>query len=359
MKQKITIIGWTDWFWKWTAEFLLKHFWNDIDLTVTWRNIEKWEKLISLFQREYPQGEELLKFSIDNIASVKNADITIFAVPIAFMEESIKNIAPYLKKNSVVLDICSIKDFPSNSLEKYSPESVLVIPTHPMFGPFISSIAGQIFVLTSEEKVKEDFRYKFLVNFLKKSSAKILETTPQKHDRMMAVVQWLTHFDVFVFGETIKRLWVDIETSLNFVSPIYKLMISSVARYMNQNPKLYSDIQMYNKEILKVHSTFIEVSNEFNKIVETKDEKNFIKTIESTQEYFWENAQKWQLYTDKIIYLISKQIELVEKNIWKYINFENIYSQKIRKEKITDYKNEIIFLENWEKLKLDEWKVFD
>jgi prephenate dehydrogenase len=63
-------------------------------------------------------------------------------------------------------------------------------------------------------------------------------------------------------------------------------MISSVARYMNQNPKLYSDIQMYNKEILKVHSTFIEVSNEFNKFVETKDEENFIKTIKSTQEYF-------------------------------------------------------------------------
>ena len=63
-------------------------------------------------------------------------------------------------------------------------------------------------------------------------------------------------------------------------------MISSVARYMNQNPKLYSDIQIYNKENLKVHDTFIEVSREFNKYVEEKDEKSFISTIESTQEYF-------------------------------------------------------------------------
>jgi len=350
MTQKITIIWWTDGFWKWTAEFLVKHFWNDIELTITWRNIEKGEKLAKKLS---------ITFSTNNIESVKNTDITIFAVPIAFMEDSIKQIWPNLKENSVVLDVCSIKDFPSNALKNYSPKSVLVIPTHPMFGPFISSIAGQIFVLTPEEKVKADFRYKFLVDFLKRSSAKVLETTPKKHDRMMAVVQWLTHFDVFVFGETIKRLWVDIDTSLNFVSPVYKLIISSVARYMNQNPWLYSDIQMYNKEILNVHKTFIEVSWEFNKFVEEKDEESFIKTITKTQKYFWENAQKWQLYTDKIIYLISKQIELIEKNIWKKLNFENIYSQEIRKEKIIDFKNDIIYLENKEELKLDEWRIFE
>jgi prephenate dehydrogenase len=68
------------------------------------------------------QGEGLLKFSTDNIESVKNADITIFAVPIAFMKESIKQICPYLKENSVVLDVCSIKDFPSQALKKYSPK---------------------------------------------------------------------------------------------------------------------------------------------------------------------------------------------------------------------------------------------
>jgi hypothetical protein len=41
------------------------------------------------------------------------------------------------------------------------------------------------------------------------------------------------------------------------------------------------------------------------------------------------------------------------------MNFENIYTQKVRKEKIIDYKNEIIFIENGEELKLDEWRVFD
>lgn len=350
IKQNITIIWWTDWFWKWIAEFLLKHFWENINLTITWRNNQKWEKLSKKLN---------ISFYTDNIESVKNADITVFAVPIAFMEETIKQVAPYLKQNSVVLDVCSIKDFSSKTLKKYSPENVLVIPTHPMFGPFISSIAGQIFVLTAQEKDREDFRYKFLVDFLRKSSAKVLETSAKEHDRMMAVVQWLTHYDIFVFGETMRKLWVDIKKSLDFVSPIYKLKISSVARYMHQNPWLYSDIQMYNKEILEVHKAFMETSAKFNKFVEQKDVQNFISTIEETKKYFWENAKKGQTYTDKIIYLISKQIDLVKQNIWKNIKLENIYSGKVLEEKIIDYKDEIIFLQNWEKLDINEWRVFE
>lgn len=350
IKQNITIIWWTDWFWKWIAEFLLKHFWENINLTITWRNNQKWEKLSKKLN---------ISFYTDNIESVKNADITVFAVPISFMEETIKQVAPYLKQNSVVLDVCSIKDFSSKTLKKYSPENVLVIPTHPMFGPFISSIAGQIFVLTAQEKDREDFRYKFLVDFLRKSSAKVLETSAKEHDRMMAVVQWLTHYDIFVFGETMRKLWVDIKKSLDFVSPIYKLKISSVARYMHQNPWLYSDIQMYNKEILEVHKAFMETSAKFNKFVEQKDVQNFISTIEETKKYFWENAKKGQTYTDKIIYLISKQIDLVKQNIWKNIKLENIYSGKVLEEKIIDYKDEIIFLQNWEKLDINEWRVFE
>ena len=357
-KHKISIIGWTDWFWKWLAIFLVKNFGEKISLTFTWRDSIKAEKMLSDILKNHSKNQGNIEFTTDNISAVKESDITIFAVPIAYMEQSIKEIAPHLQPNSVVADVCSVKVFPSETLREYAPDSVLVIPTHPMFGPFVQSIAWQIFVLTVEESVKEDSRYCFFKEILKESWARILETSPWEHDKMMAVVQWLTHFDFFVFWETIKRLWVDIETSLNFVSPVYKLMISSVARYMNQNPKLYSDIQIYNKENLKVHDTFIEVSREFNKYVEEGDEKSFISTIESTQEYFWDNAHKWQVYTDKIIFLLSKQVEQIKENIGKKCSFENIYSWEIKEETISKYKDETIFLASWEELLLDEWRVF-
>ena len=345
----ITIIWWTDGFWKWLAIFSIENFSNEIELTITWRNKEKWNKL----------AKELgCNFEIDNIKAVRNADITIFSTPIWVIEKTIKEIAPHLKSWSLVSDVCSIKKFTSNSLQKYSPESVLIIPTHPMFWPSTWIIAGQIVVLTPlNENDKQDTRYIFLKTFLKKSWAKVIDSNPIEHDKMMAVVQWLTHFDMFVLWETIKRLWIDVEKSLNFVSPIYKIMLSSVWRYVYQHPKLHWDIQMYNDEVLNVHKVFMETTNDFNKFVIEKDKDKFINTILWTHEYFWKTAKKWHTYTDKIIHLLSKQIEIIEKNIWKEIIITNIYS----KEKISwialKYENEILYFNNWKYYNIDEWEI--
>jgi prephenate dehydrogenase len=68
-------------------------------------------------------------------------------------------------------------------------DDIIVIPTHPMFGPYISSIAGQVFVLTPGKIVEKTPEYLFLKNFLKTQKAKVIESTPEYHDKMMAVVQ--------------------------------------------------------------------------------------------------------------------------------------------------------------------------
>ncbi len=349
MIKKITIIWASDGFGLWLAKFILKNFKEKVELTITWRNEEKLKKV----------AKELnCLFSVDNIASVKDSDITVFAVPIAFMNEIIEKVAPFLKKDSIVLDVCSIKKWPAKALKKYSPEDVFILPTHPMFGPFISTIAGQIFVLTPLNKNdKNDERYIFLKNFLENSWAKVVEETPEEHDKMMAVVQGLTHFNMFVLADTMKNLEFDIKKSFSFVSPIYKIMISSVGRYVGQNPKLYGDIQMYNSEVLNVHKEFMKSTKKFNEFVEQKDENSFIKNIESSAKYFWENANLGQKYTDKIIFMIGKQTEILEKNIWKKICLENIYSREKKNWILEKFEDRKIFLDSWEILEFEQWEV--
>jgi len=318
--QKITIIGWSDGFWKWLAWFILKNFKDEVELTITWRNEDKLKKV----------WEELkCNYTTDSLSVIPDSDITIFSVPIAYTQKIIEMYAPYLKFGSMVLDVTSIKQWPSESLVNFSPKWVLVLPTHPMFGPYVSTIAGQIFVLCPiNKKDKLDKRYIFLKKFLVKSWAKVVEETPKEHDKMMAIVQWLTHFNMFVLADTMKNLKFDINKSFSFISPIYKLMISSVWRYVWQNPKLYWDIQMNNSEVLSVHKEFMKSTEKFNKYVEEKDEDSFIENIEQSAKYFWENAEAGHNYTDKVIFMLWKQIELVEKNIWKEVLLENIYTRE-------------------------------
>jgi prephenate dehydrogenase len=128
-----------------------------------------------------------VSFNPDNIQAVKNADIVIYSVPISLTEQIISQTLPFIKSGAIVADVTSIKQFPSSAMS--ARDDIVVIPTHPMFGPYISSIAGQVFVLTPEENTKNTPEYIFLKIFLENAKAKVIESTPLYHDRMMAIVQ--------------------------------------------------------------------------------------------------------------------------------------------------------------------------
>ena len=349
-KYNITLL-WGTWeFGIWLTKYIYKNFPDNIErLIITWRNKEKWEKIAK---------EIGCIFSNDNIASSKDADIVVFWVSISQTEKTIKQVMPHLKKWSVAFDITSVKKWPSKWMKEYAQKWVTVIPTHPMFWPYISNIAGQVFVLTPEEEIKKYKEYIFLKDFLLSRWAKVIEETPKQHDKMMAVIQWLTHYSIFILWKTIKRIRFNIEKSMEFISPVYKIMFSITSRYIWQNPKLYADIQMYNDEILSIQKEFIQVSKDFNSAVLKKDKKKFTKYLENTKQYFWEKtAIEWQEYSDKIIYMIGNQVRKVQENIWKEMKFKNIYSSKILDWKIKSFDGEKIILEEWKKLDINKWEV--
>ena len=149
----------------------------------------------------------------------------------------------------------------------------------------------------------------------------------------------------------------NIHTSLKFVSPIYKLMMSSVARYIWQVPDLYADIQMNNDEILNVHDIFISSAQTFHEIVKKKNRLAFIEEIDKTRAFFWkDHCENWQKFTDKIIYLLSKQSKQYQKNIWKEIYLENIYSNTKISGVLNSYSESIIEVNN-SIFNLNEWII--
>jgi CTP:phosphocholine cytidylyltransferase-like protein len=55
--------------------------------------------------------------------------------------------------------------------------------------------------------------------------------------------------------------------------------------------------------------------------------------------------------------MISKQVEIIEQNIWKEIKLINIYSKEQISWKIEKYQNEIIYFDNWKNYNIDEWEI--
>lgn len=349
MKQQVLILWWTDGFGKWMAQFIWEHFPDDADIIITGRNKRKWEAVAQWLW---------VTFTDDNNEYIHTADIVIFSVPIAYMEASIKELAPKIKHGAIVLDVCSVKQMPSETLKQYCPERCVIIPTHPMFGPYVSTIASQTIILSADDQNKKKKAYSSFKNYLNSSAARVIEATPKEHDTMMAVVQWLTHFDLYVVSNTLERLWVDVADSLQFVSPNYKVLLSFAARYLHQNPKLYADIQMFNPEVLKVHQAVIESCKHYHQIVLNKDIQGFIDTANQSKKHFWEDVTKGaQVYTDKLIYLIGKQSEIAQESIGKSVELRNIYHKESVCGILSVFNKDMLTLDNWAQYHIDEWEI--
>ncbi len=260
----------------------------------------------------------------DNACAAADADIVIVSVPINVTLEVIREIAPHVRPGALLMDFTSVKEKPCEYMEKYAPKDVEVLGTHPVFGHRVGGLEGQVFVLTPVRGKKWTA---YVREFLKEHKARVYESTPAEHDRVMAVVQGLTHFNYIAVGKTLQKLDYDIKESRKFSSPIYDLMLDMIGRIIGQNPELYASIQMQNPQVVKVHKVFLETAGELADAVKKKDEKRFIRMMTDAAKNF-DDLERAMGRSDKAIHSLVSELEFLKNSVGQELCLRHIYSGK-------------------------------
>jgi len=122
-----------------------------------------------------------------SFSQVCGQPIVILAVPISYMQDTLKAAAPHLKKDALIADVCSVKILPIQWMKTLLPDSVSILATHPMFGPdsAAASLKGRKIVLCPE-RIKTA-SYKRIITYLESKELVVIEATPEAHDRKIAL----------------------------------------------------------------------------------------------------------------------------------------------------------------------------
>ncbi|MBU0614578.1 MAG: prephenate dehydrogenase/arogenate dehydrogenase family protein [Nanoarchaeota archaeon] len=231
----------------------------------------------------------------------KKCDVVIISVPIKSTLDVIKKIGPFVKEDGLLMDLTSLKKEPVGAMLKYSRSEV--IGCHPVFGPGVSSIKEQSVVLCPARGKKW---MAWLKELLIKNNALVKVTTPERHDRMMAVIQGLVHFGSITVTHTLKELGVNIKDSLEYASPIYKLRLDMLGRILNQDPELYADIEISNPEVKNVLKAYVNSSKKLLKAISKKDRQGFIDYFKESADYLGDFKKEAEKESD---YLIEKMVD--------------------------------------------------
>ncbi len=253
------------------------------------------------------------------------SDLLVIAVPIQFTCDVIREVAPFMKSGSVMVDVTSVKEGPTRTMGEVLPESVEYIPTHPVFGPRTTRLDNQVIVLTADRKGKW---YPKVYDYLAGKNMRIIETSAEKHDFMMSIVQVLTHFSFISTAYAIEKLNVNISETEDYESPIYNLMIDMIARIVSQNPYLTYNIQSVNSNGPNIRNTFAEAVEELRDVINDGDEEKFIDiAIKSTKNMG--DITNALGRSDKAIGALSYEYSILFDSVGKEVGLKHIYSGKI------------------------------
>ncbi|HZX44328.1 MAG TPA: prephenate dehydrogenase/arogenate dehydrogenase family protein [Candidatus Nanoarchaeia archaeon] len=232
----------------------------------------------------------------------QRSDVIILAVPISAVTAAVKQICAHIRPDSLLMDIASLKKDPVKAM--LENVSCAVIGTHPVFGPSVQSIKNQTVVICPARPKQW---LSWLTDLFENNGALVRITTPEKHDKMMSIIQGVNHFSTICMAHTLKKLGIDVEESLHYTSPIYKVRMDMVGRLLAQDPYLYADIEMLNPENKKAMEEYISSARELLGIIKRKDRDEFVKYFEEGSDFLGNFKKEAVEYSDYIIEQLVKK----------------------------------------------------
>jgi prephenate dehydrogenase len=145
-----------------------------------------------------------------DIDTALNTDVTVLAVPTAVLHEVADTIlfSPSLDNSPLLVDISSVKMYPTAVFDRFLPNHQDLLLCHPLFGPesAAKSLDGHRLIVTGSHGEKATH----LTDRWRRLGLNILEMSAEEHDRQMAMVQAVP----FLFGRLATELAMDDSPSL-------------------------------------------------------------------------------------------------------------------------------------------------
>jgi prephenate dehydrogenase len=193
---------------------------------------------------------------------VAQADFLIPAVPLESYEKVCKMIKPYLAKNTVIVDVCSVKVKPIQLLRSHFPNQPLVA-THPMFGPESASASLDDHAMVLCPEVSTDEPYQKIKRFSENVGLKVVELSCEEHDKGIAVVQGLTFF----VARTLKTMGIHDQV---LHTPSFQRLLNLVELERHHSQQLFETIQLGNEYTTGVREYFLRAAQAIDDELKSK-----------------------------------------------------------------------------------------
>ncbi len=206
------------------------------------------------------------RLTADPAEAVRDADLVLFAVPVLSMEAAARAAAPGLKPGATVTDVGSVKAHVAEALRAGCPETVHVIPGHPIAGSersgpeagFAELFQNRWTILTPQERDDPAYAEAVarLITFWTTLGANVETMDAKHHDLVLAITSHLPHLIAYnIVGTTADLEAVTQAEVMKYSAGGFR----DFTRIAASDPTMWRDVFLTNKEaVLEMLGRFSE-----------------------------------------------------------------------------------------------------
>lgn len=195
-----------------------------------------------------------------DIAGVGACDLVILAVPVDKIASALAVLFPHLRAGAIVLDVGSVKIAPALAMQAGLPEHVEIVGTHPLFGPQSArhGIRGLKLALCP---IRGRSAGRIAAFLRRELGLDVILTTPDAHDREVALVQGLTHL--------IARILVQMEPlPRRMTTASFDLLMQATEMVRYDSAGVFLAIERGNPHARAVRDRFFALAEEMRALLE-------------------------------------------------------------------------------------------
>lgn len=225
---------------RWLADFAKQNLGEVVIADVSAAKAERVARELSISSRSVTEA-------------AAEAELVLVAVPISKTPEVIKSLAGQVQRGALLADVTSVKSDVVEAMQTVEAR-VELVSLHPLFGPGATSIKGKDFVVVP---VKPGKRYTVLKHRLIELGAQITEMEAEGHDRLMAIIQCMTHFVLIAYLNALKSM-KGLKRAEKLHTPMFTTLLNLAKAVLAGNPELYGELQVHNRYARVVRSSLLE-----------------------------------------------------------------------------------------------------
>jgi prephenate dehydrogenase len=174
--------------------------------------------------------------------------VVFLAIPLESYETVLVQIRPFLKPETLLVDVASVKVKPAEMLNRFLPDHENMLFTHPLFGPqSYGDGRRHTLVVTKADTHRGQQIVQYCENKLK---LEVLVMSNEDHDKRMAEIHVLT----FYIARGLSLLGLHSEP---FMTPSFQSLLDLVALDKSHTEALFETIQKGNPFAAIERQTFV------------------------------------------------------------------------------------------------------